>query len=460
MSAPREKRRPFWMIAGDLAAASHPIPIDARDLPAAWRRAERDAGDRPFALYGQDRSLFRVGLHPPAPFAQISGATAIALTPDGERLVIGHAGRVRMYEPNGQALLWERLLGNSPVDAFVLPRRAPYLVACTRAGEVWVLDRERGEPLLHVADDDARAVALSPDDRTLAVAGLAVDLWSLPDGVRIGTLDLEVGAAIQAARAVDDALDGDDGDVVNEGVYALGFAGDGEHVIGVRSRQGGDLVVWNARSAARVAARAGISVQRLVTSSVGRGALVRVHDEASVVRSIELPTLRFSSVMVTGAEGLWDLRLTPDDRFLLAHDEETGLYVIDRASGEAHAWLDEFEACAYVVRGSRAAERVRRRRDASANDDTHVVALPRWGRNDPGAPISADGSRYAALRRHHDDRLVAIFDLARCAPYAALAHAAPALSVWLDGKGRFAATRDAEGRVYIWPLPDVTPTLA
>jgi WD40 repeat protein len=448
------------MIAGDLSVHSAATPIDARDLPAAWRRAERDAGDRPFALYGQDRSLFRVGLQPPAPFAQLSGATAIALTPDGERLAIGHGGRVRVYEPKSEALLWERLLGNSPIDAFVLPRRAPYLIACTRAGEVWVLDCDRGEPILHVADDDARAVALSPDDRTLAVAGLAVDLWSLPDGVRIGTLDLDVGAAIQAARAVDDALDGDDGDAVNEGVYAVGFAGDGEHVIGVRSRQGGELVIWNARTAARVAARPGIAVQRLVTSSTGTGALVRVHDEASVVRSVEVPTLRFRSVMVTGAEGLWDLRLTPDDRFLLAHDEETGLYVIDRASGEAHAWLDEFEACAYVVRNSRTAERARRRKDASSNDDTHVVALPRWGRNDPGAPISADGSRYAALRRHHDDRLVALFDLARCAPYAALAHAAPAVSAWLDGDGRLAATRDNEGRVYVWSLPDVSATLA
>lgn len=459
MAPTREKRRPFWLLRAMGSDAEEAVALDARDVPSAWRRAEREAADEPFALYGPDRALIRVGLPPPLPFARLSGATAVALTPDGERLVVGHAGCVRVYDAIRGTLLWERSLGNSPVDAFVLPRRANWLVACTRAGEVWVLDRDRGEPLLHVADDDARAVALSPDDRVLALAGVIVDLWSLPEGVRLASLDLDVAAAIHGARAIDDAIEDDD-DAVNEGVYAVGFAGDGEHVVGVRSRQGGEIVIWNARTGNRVAARAGVSVQRLVVAQSGQGVLVRVHDDASVVRSIEVPSLRCSKVMVTGAEGLWDLRLTPDGRFVLAHDEETGLYVVDRATGEPHAWLDEFEACAYVVRGARVADRARRRKETPVgSDDTHVIALPRWGRNDPGAPVSADGRRYAALRRHHDERLVAIFDLARCTPYAALAHAAPALSVWLDRTGRHAATRDADGRVFVWSLPDAPPTL-
>ncbi len=457
-AAPREKRRPYWLLAGDLDAHASASPIDARDLPAAWRRAEREAGEQAFALYGPDKSLVRVGLPPPAPFAGVEGSSAIALTPDGERLFVGCGPQVHSYDPNSGELIWKRSLGTSSIDAFVMPQRARFVVALTRAGEVWVLDRDRGEPLMHVADDDARAVALSPDDRLLAVAGLAVDLWALPEGVRISTLDLEVGAAVQAARAIDDALEDDE--VLNEGVYAVGFAGDGEHVIGVRSRQGGELVIWSARSGARVAARPGLSVQRLVPLRNGGVALLRMHDDAGVVRAVDVPSLRVNAVMTTGAEGLWDLRMSPDERFVLAHDEETGLYVVDRSTGAPHAWLDEYEACAYVVRGSRSGERVRKRKDPQTAEDTHVVALPRWGRHDPGAPISGDGRRYAALRRHHDDRLVALFDLGRCTPYAALAHAAPATSVWLDGRGRTAATRDAEGRVYVWSLPDAAAALA
>jgi hypothetical protein len=279
----------------------------------------------------------------------------------------------------------------------------------------------------------------------------------VPEGVRVASLDVEVAAQIQAARAIDDDLDDD---AVNEGVYAVGFVGDGEHVVGVRTRLGGEIVAWNVRTGERVAARPGVAVQRMVLTQNECGALLRLHDEASVVRALDLPSLRPAKVTTTGAEAPWDLRLSPDERMILAHDEETGLYVVDRATGEPHAWLDEFEACAYVMRSSRGSERARRRKESQAEDDTRVVALPRWCRHDPGAPISADGRRYAALRRNHDERLVAIFDLVRYAPYAALAHPAPAVSVWLDRTGRHAATRDAEGRAYVWSLPDVPATLA
>ncbi len=455
MSIAREKRRPFWLLRAGPGAPDTAVAIDARDVPTAWRRAEREARDSAFALYGPDRAMIRVGLPPPPAWPDVHAATAVALTPDGERLLVGQSGSVRVFDALRGLVLWERALGPSPIDAFVLPHRAGWFVACTRAGEVWVLDRDRGQTLLHLADDEARAIALSPDDQFLAHAGVMVGVWALPSGVRIASLDVDVAAAAQRARVLEDS--GDD-DAPSEGVTAVGFAGDGEHVIGARSRHGGEIVSWSVRTGERVAARPGVSVQRLVPVANGSGTLVRVHDDAGAVRAFEIPSLRGMPPLLTGADGIWDLRTTPDERFVLAHDEETGLYMLDRSTGEPHAWLDEFEACAYVVRAQRGNGR-KRRESFEDTDDTHVVALPRWGRNEAGAPISADGRRYAALRRRHDETLIAVFDLARCAPYAALAHPSPAVSVWLDRSGRRAATRDANGRVYVWSLPDVPASL-
>ena len=88
-----------------------------------------------------------------------------------------------------------------------------------------------------------------------------------------------------------------------------------------------------------------------------------------------------------------------------------------------------------------------------------MVALPRWGRNDPGCPLSEDGRRYAALRRHQDPGVVAVFDLSLCQPYAALAHAHPILAAWLNHDGTRMATRDAQGHVYLWNIPDAAAVL-
>ncbi|MEI8254499.1 MAG: hypothetical protein WCJ30_02380, partial [Deltaproteobacteria bacterium] len=143
MPTVREKRRPFWLLRAGPGAPAPAVAIDARDVPAAWRRAERESHDAAFALYGPDRALIRVGLQPPPAWPDVLAASAVALTPDGERLLVGQGGSVRVFDALRGLLLWERALGPSPIDAFVLPQRAHWFVACTRAGEVWVLDRDR-----------------------------------------------------------------------------------------------------------------------------------------------------------------------------------------------------------------------------------------------------------------------------------------------------------------------------
>jgi WD40 repeat protein len=453
------KQRGFCLVRDLDERSIKPEELSARDIPAAWRKAESIAGGRPFALYGPDRTLVRVGTPMPEPFAKLSNVSAIAMTRDAERLAVGRSGAVRVYSVPGAELIWERSLGHSTIDAIVVANRARWIIACSRSGELHILDREDGTELLRLADQDARALAISPDERVLAVAGRSVDLWLLPDASRLVSLDLDVSASMERARVVDDGTTGMPAPV-HPGISSIAFANGGEHVVGIRPNFPGEIISWNARTGARIATKSGLSVQRLVLDSGTGPAFVRVDDEPTVIRTMDVPSLEWRSVVTTGAERIWDLRVTPDDRYVVAHDEETGIYVLDRQTGESHAWLDEFEGCAYVVRNTRSAPKTRRRKDDGGfEEDTKIVALQRWGRNDPGSPASADGRRYAALLRHHDAELVAIFDLQRRAPYTALAHSAAVASVWLDASGSRLATRDTSGRVYLCSIPNAPAVL-
>src|SRR5439155_19381572 len=128
-----------------------------------------------FALYDPADRLVRVGIPPPSPLALHAPATALALSLDGETLVTGHdGGGLRAHDAGGAGPRWQRTLGDARIDCVIVPARAPWLVACARSGEVWVLARDRGETLLQLADDEARAIAIAPDERTIALGGAVV----------------------------------------------------------------------------------------------------------------------------------------------------------------------------------------------------------------------------------------------------------------------------------------------
>ena len=464
MGAVPGKRRGFGLVRYEGGRALPGITVEARDVPAAWRRAERDMRGSSFALYDPDGKLVRVGVAPPPAFGCAPAVTAVALPADGESVITGHEdGALRDYDAASGRLRWQRPLGNSRIDCVIVPTRATWVIACARSGEVWIVQRKTGETILHLADDEARALAIAPDDAMIALAGAIVEVWSLPAGVRTASLDLDVAAAAQSLAAEhhggDEIEDFDEADMsdVDEGVYAVGFAANGTRIVGARGRNGGELVLWDRESGQRVVTRPGFPIHKLAVTRDGTRAVVGARDDGAIVRVIDLATLETRAVYTTGADGLWDLRLTPDDRFALVHDDETGVYVVDLATGSTHAWLDEYEACAYTVARPRATSK----RDSrpTGQDDTHVVALPRWRRGEPGSPLSGDGRRYAALRHRQDEGLVALFDLTKCQPYAALAHSKAVQCVCLNHDGSRALTLDSRGHVYVWAVPDAPDRL-
>jgi WD40 repeat protein len=128
-----------------------------------------------------------VWLHGPPDFQRservpVRGAKAVAFSPDGRRLALGHDAGLVLWDISGKQVIWSSLQTDFASVVFSPDGK---LVVTGGVGRVVVVrDAENGQVRFSLPSHSARinAVAFSPDSRTLATASAdgAIKLWHVP----------------------------------------------------------------------------------------------------------------------------------------------------------------------------------------------------------------------------------------------------------------------------------------
>ncbi|WFB10543.1 hypothetical protein LRS74_28565 [Streptomyces sp. LX-29] len=182
-----------WDARHRTQAPRHTEPVQGRtgtwSVPPAGAMAVRPDGRRLATTHG-------IGFTLPSA-RQSSDATgqldaqALAFSPDGERLALGgHSGRVTVYDGDGRRPLGllsgtdsGQVLKGESVAALAYAHDGTTLAVAGAKGTVQLWDAASGRPLgttLTTAADPVRAIAFSPDDRILLVAGARTPLRAYP----------------------------------------------------------------------------------------------------------------------------------------------------------------------------------------------------------------------------------------------------------------------------------------
>ncbi|HSB61267.1 MAG TPA: protein kinase, partial [Vicinamibacteria bacterium] len=212
-----------------LLEAGSPEPVDVVGYALALRRLGQEEKARRFyeqaaaqnpdlpPELGPALAAFLPGREATTALKGLAGpAAAVAVTPDGSRVLAGHGLEVRVWDAATGAAARAPLKGEAPVRALAVTPDGRYLLW---AGEnaplsVWDLEAGRAVRTWQRHTGFTTAIAIAPDGRRAVTAGSdrIVRVWDLPTGQCLRTMegheDAVTSVAVGPTRAVSGSRDG------------------------------------------------------------------------------------------------------------------------------------------------------------------------------------------------------------------------------------------------------------
>jgi len=227
-SAAADPRRALACFEGLLAAAS-PEAVDVVGYVLALQRLGQDEKAIRFyeqaaaanpdlpPMLGHATAAFLPGHEASTPLRGLAGAaTALAVSPDGTRVLAGHGLEVRVWDAASAALARAPLKGEAAVRALAVAPDGRYLLWAGENAGIQVWDLEAGRPLRTWQRHPGftTAIALDRDGRHAVTAGSdrLVRLWDLASGQCLRSMegheDAVTSVAAGRSRGVSGGRDG------------------------------------------------------------------------------------------------------------------------------------------------------------------------------------------------------------------------------------------------------------
>jgi predicted Zn finger-like uncharacterized protein len=442
-------------------------------------------------------------------------AAALAVSPDGARVLGGHGLEVRVWDAATAALARAPLKGEAPVRALAVTPDGRFLLwgGENAALSVWDLEAGRAVRTWQRHTGFTTAIALAPDGRHAVTAGSdrIVRLWDLVKGQCLrqmeGHEDAVTSVAVGPTRAVSGSRDGTVRVWDLDGGRCLGtLAGHKGRVSAVALNEdqarvlsgGEDRTVrdWGLNSLQLVRVFSGHTQPVTALALTPSGTLVWSGALDSTVRAWDLDRERLHSLvrleaavhtvalgqggMVWVGHGTAITALRPFERRFppLALARPASAVEVERHAESFEGRIDEARRCleggqlaaaVELVRTARAIPGHERAEAALALWDELCARLPRKGLSSAweegrleghtdqvlGLAVSADGARGISGGM---DQSLRTWDLARRQGTAVLGgHQGPVTGVAITRDGRFAASGSWDRTVRVWDLASGRP---